>query len=58
MRTGEPCPCWSSPPWLHEGHCCFMDGWNDGDAVTCGHDEAGIALVRASQPAPREETKP
>lgn len=39
-----PCRCWvTSPPLLHEGHCCFMDDPRPldelmpGDLPACGH---------------------
>jgi hypothetical protein len=33
--------------WLHDGHCCFDDGWDDVDTVVCGHLSEGLVLATA-----------
>ncbi len=43
-----PCTCWFSAVALHEGHCCMAYYDPAAHRMTCGHDEAGMALFAAS----------
>lgn len=49
------CICWTGPPVLHQGHCCFgpLDeggGWDyDRDVIACGHEETGLPAWRESK---------
>jgi hypothetical protein len=48
-QEGGPCLCWwQSSPWLHEGHCCFRDGWSE-TGPHCHEVPADLKSLPAAQ---------
>ena len=44
----KPCRCWSVGHFVHQGHCCHVDG------ATC-HEAEGAAILHHGDPNPTGE---